>query len=259
MKASPCTPGLTGPRGRTGTSSRPDRMAGLANCRWTRCSTGLNLGECRNLGTASSGPGPPVWPRSRCSSLRDGRRLLRAQRPGGRPLAHRLRVAAPDHLARRLGLRGLPDAGRLPGLSEPHSDARLHRVLRRRLRPAPARHLRHRGAPGRAGGPRRRGGWWVETSDGRRTRYDGVLVANGHLWDPNLPEIASSFTGTSLHSSAYRRPDDVKGERVLVVGAGNSGCDLAVDTATARRRPRSRCGVGRCSSRRRSSAARGPS
>ncbi len=83
-------------------------------------------------------------------------------------------------------------------------------------------------------GPAGAGGWWVETSDGRRTRYDGVLVANGHLWDPNLPELASSFTGTSLHSSQYRHPDDVVGERVLVVGAGNSGCDLAVDTATAR-------------------------
>jgi cation diffusion facilitator CzcD-associated flavoprotein CzcO len=30
-------------------------------------------------------------------------------------------------------------------------------------------------------------GWWVTTSDGRRTRYDGVLVANGHLWKPGRP------------------------------------------------------------------------
>jgi cation diffusion facilitator CzcD-associated flavoprotein CzcO len=77
-------------------------------------------------------------------------------------------------------------------------------------------------------------GWWVETSDGRRTRYDGVLVANGHLWDPNLPDVAKDFTGLSLHSSEYRNIDDVKGDRVRVVGAGNSGCDLAVDAANAR-------------------------
>src|SRR4051794_8934236 len=77
-------------------------------------------------------------------------------------------------------------------------------------------------------------GWWVETSDGRRTRYDGVLVANGHLWDAHVPEIAAGFTGLSLHSSQYRNAEDVKGDRVLVVGAGNSGCDLAVDAAVAR-------------------------
>ena len=83
-------------------------------------------------------------------------------------------------------------------------------------------------------GPGGERGWWVRTSDGSRTRYDGVLVANGHLWNPDLPEIAADFTGASLHSSQYRNVDDVKGDRVLVVGAGNSGCDLAVDAAHAR-------------------------
>jgi cation diffusion facilitator CzcD-associated flavoprotein CzcO len=83
-------------------------------------------------------------------------------------------------------------------------------------------------------GPAGERGWEVETSDGRRTRYDGVLVANGHLWDANVPDIAADFTGLSLHSSQYRNVDDVKGDRVLVVGAGNSGCDLAVDAAMGR-------------------------
>jgi hypothetical protein len=83
-------------------------------------------------------------------------------------------------------------------------------------------------------GSRGERGWEVTTADGRRARYDGVLVANGHLWNPNVPEIAADFTGLSLHSSQYRTVDDVKGDRVLVVGAGNSGCDLAVDAAHAR-------------------------
>ena len=83
-------------------------------------------------------------------------------------------------------------------------------------------------------GPGGEHGWWVATSDGRRTRYDGVLVASGHLWDPDLPAEAADFTGLSLHSSQYRNADDVKGDRLLVVGAGNSGCDLAVDAANAR-------------------------
>jgi cation diffusion facilitator CzcD-associated flavoprotein CzcO len=83
-------------------------------------------------------------------------------------------------------------------------------------------------------GPGGESGWWVQTSDGGLTRYDGVLVANGHLWDPNVPDVAADFTGLSLHSSQYQNVDDVKGDRVLVVGAGNSGCDLAVDAAQAR-------------------------
>jgi hypothetical protein len=83
-------------------------------------------------------------------------------------------------------------------------------------------------------GPHGDRGWWVETSDGRRTRYDGVLVANGHLRDPNVPDLAADFTGKSLHSVEYRTADDLKGDRVLVVGAGNSGCDLAVDAVNAR-------------------------
>jgi hypothetical protein len=83
-------------------------------------------------------------------------------------------------------------------------------------------------------GPAGERGWWVTTSDGRRAHYDGVLVANGHLWNPDIPDFAADFTGLSLHSSQYRTVDDVKGDRVLVVGAGNSGCDLAVDAAHAR-------------------------
>jgi Flavin-binding monooxygenase-like len=38
-----------------------------------------------------------------------------------------------------------------------------------------------------------------------------------------------------VHSGAYRNVADLHGERVLVVGAGNSGCDLAVDAAQAGR------------------------
>jgi cation diffusion facilitator CzcD-associated flavoprotein CzcO len=84
-------------------------------------------------------------------------------------------------------------------------------------------------------GERGADGWTVETSDGARRRYDGVLVANGHLWQARMPTYPGTFTGQSLHSSAYQDISDVAGERVLVVGAGNSGCDLAVDAAMARK------------------------
>ncbi len=80
-----------------------------------------------------------------------------------------------------------------------------------------------------------RDGWEVATSDGERRGYDGVIVANGHLWDPFVPAYPGEFTGRVLHSGRYRNTDDIEGERVLVVGAGNSGCDLAVDAAQAGR------------------------
>lgn len=75
---------------------------------------------------------------------------------------------------------------------------------------------------------------WDVTTDGGTERFDAVVVANGHHWDPKLPAVAEDFTGRSLHSSQYRSVADVEGRRVLVVGAGNSGCDLAVDAANAR-------------------------
>jgi cation diffusion facilitator CzcD-associated flavoprotein CzcO len=74
-------------------------------------------------------------------------------------------------------------------------------------------------------------GWQVRLSDGRECSYDAVVVANGHLWDPHVPDHPGAFAGKALHSRDYRGPADLKGERVLVVGAGNSGCDLAVEAA----------------------------
>ena len=76
-------------------------------------------------------------------------------------------------------------------------------------------------------------GWTVTTSTGSDT-YDGVLIANGHLWDPKVPNVPGTFDGPQIHSSAYTNTDDIEGTRVLVIGAGNSGCDLAVDAAQHR-------------------------
>ncbi|HUY92441.1 MAG TPA: NAD(P)-binding domain-containing protein [Pirellulales bacterium] len=62
-------------------------------------------------------------------------------------------------------------------------------------------------------------------------RYRGVMIANGHNWDPKWPEFPGSFEGLSLHSAEYKTPDVLRGRRVLVVGGGNSGCDIAVEAA----------------------------
>lgn len=77
-------------------------------------------------------------------------------------------------------------------------------------------------------------GWRVALENGEVHDYDGVLVANGHLWDQKIPSVPGKFTGTQIHSGSYSNTGDIVGERVLVVGAGNSGCDLAVDAAQHR-------------------------
>ncbi|MFF2395490.1 flavin-containing monooxygenase [Nocardia sp. NPDC058114] len=74
-------------------------------------------------------------------------------------------------------------------------------------------------------------GWRVEFASGEAREYTGVVVANGHYWDTNIPTYPGEFTGKQIHSKNYKRPADLDGTRVLVVGAGNSGCDLAVEAA----------------------------
>lgn len=63
----------------------------------------------------------------------------------------------------------------------------------------------------------------------REWRFDGVLIANGTLHTPNLPRLPGDFSGELLHSSAYKSADIFAGKRVLVVGCGNSACDIAID------------------------------
>lgn len=81
------------------------------------------------------------------------------------------------------------------------------------------------------------GGWMLraegpatESDDGAlERRYDGVILANGTLAEPNVPAFRGEFTGELLHTSAYKAATQLTGRRVLIVGAGNSGCDIAVD------------------------------
>jgi dimethylaniline monooxygenase (N-oxide forming) len=72
--------------------------------------------------------------------------------------------------------------------------------------------------------------WHVETAAGSGD-YDAVIVANGHLSTPRLPEFPGEFAGEQLHSHGYRVPDPYTDRTVVVVGMGNSGCDIAVDLA----------------------------
>ena len=82
-------------------------------------------------------------------------------------------------------------------------------------------------------GPNGADGWDVTTSTGLTRRYAGVLVANGHNSVPSIPSVPGTFSGKTIHSGAYRNPGDIDGKRVLVVGSGNSGCDIASELAQA--------------------------
>ncbi|MBS1697858.1 MAG: NAD(P)/FAD-dependent oxidoreductase [Actinobacteria bacterium] len=81
------------------------------------------------------------------------------------------------------------------------------------------------------------GGWILRATardaDGaERTseeRFDGVILANGTLAEPNVPAFPGDFSGEIMHTSAYKDPSQLAGRRVLIIGAGNSGCDIAVD------------------------------
>jgi dimethylaniline monooxygenase (N-oxide forming) len=74
----------------------------------------------------------------------------------------------------------------------------------------------------------------VRGPQGREERaYDALLVANGHHWDPALPEppFPGRFDGTALHAHHYRTKEIFRGKRVVVVGMGNSAMDIAVEAS----------------------------
>ncbi len=82
-------------------------------------------------------------------------------------------------------------------------------------------------------GPQAEGGWRVELSTGETRTYKGLVVANGVTWHPSLPDYPGleSFKGEVRHAVTYRDPAEFAGKRVLIVGAGNSGVDIACDAA----------------------------
>jgi cation diffusion facilitator CzcD-associated flavoprotein CzcO len=81
------------------------------------------------------------------------------------------------------------------------------------------------------------GGWDVRLSDGSVDHFDALVAANGHLWDARIPSYPGEFTGKQLHTSQYRNPSDFEGDRVLVVGSGNSACDMVTDAIATGRNP----------------------
>lgn len=80
------------------------------------------------------------------------------------------------------------------------------------------------------------GQWRVQYRDrdnnSHTETYTHLMVANGHHWNPKYPEYPGQFNGTFSHSHDFKGVDDSwRGRRVLVIGAGNSACDVSVEAA----------------------------
>ncbi|XP_018496831.1 dimethylaniline monooxygenase [N-oxide-forming] 3 [Galendromus occidentalis] len=83
---------------------------------------------------------------------------------------------------------------------------------------------------------RREDSTWAVTCvvDGREKKtefFTHVLVCNGKYSVPRVPEIdgVETFSGTIEHSHNYRQADAYRGKRVLIVGSGYSGIDIALE------------------------------
>jgi putative flavoprotein involved in K+ transport len=76
-------------------------------------------------------------------------------------------------------------------------------------------------------------GRYVAVSDGKRWEAGNVVVATGCTQAPRLPDFARDLAPSTvqLHSSEYRNPDQLRAGRVLVVGLGNSGAEIALEVS----------------------------
>ena len=76
--------------------------------------------------------------------------------------------------------------------------------------------------------------WRVtSTRDGVESReeFEWLFICNGHHSVPRMPSYAGTFAGEMLHSHSYKRAEPFRDKRVLVIGGGNSACDVAVETS----------------------------
>ncbi|MDT0343171.1 NAD(P)/FAD-dependent oxidoreductase [Streptomyces sp. DSM 44938] len=75
--------------------------------------------------------------------------------------------------------------------------------------------------------------WVLHANGGRQLHASAVVVATGYNHTPHVPDWPGrdTFTGELLHAGAYREPSRYAGRDVLVVGAGNTGSEIAADLA----------------------------
>ena len=76
---------------------------------------------------------------------------------------------------------------------------------------------------------------WIVTSQqndvSKTEKFTHLVVSNGHHWLPRLPSYPGNFTGKFMHSHNFKKSEPFRGQRILVIGGGNSACDVAVETS----------------------------
>lgn len=87
--------------------------------------------------------------------------------------------------------------------------------------------------PVRVLGVHRDGGLLRVATDSGTWHARAVISATGTWWRPFLPAVPgrAAFGGRQLHTMEYRSPADFAGQRVIVVGGGNSGAQITADLA----------------------------
>ena len=88
------------------------------------------------------------------------------------------------------------------------------------------------GSPVERAEPAESGGWSIHlANDSAPQHFDRLIIANGHHWSPKWPANVAEFSGETIHAHDFKTPAMLSRRRVLVMGAGNSGCDIAVEAA----------------------------
>ncbi len=77
------------------------------------------------------------------------------------------------------------------------------------------------------------GDWMVSFNNAEPCQYKGLICCNGVTWYPAMPELDGHFSGEIIHSNQYFNSDQFRDRRVLIIGLGNSGADIACDAAQA--------------------------
>ncbi len=73
-------------------------------------------------------------------------------------------------------------------------------------------------------------GWRLDMEGSQTPLFcDNLIVATGNYWCPRLPNFSGEFTGRIMPSREYKSPDQFREKHVVVVGNGNTGCDIAVE------------------------------
>ncbi len=85
------------------------------------------------------------------------------------------------------------------------------------------------------------GGWATTIREAGGTiseeEFDALIAASGNYWAQKMPEFEGEFAGQIIHAQTYREPQspiDTEGKHVVIVGIGNTGCELACELANSK-------------------------